>query len=32
MNETMIQIGLWVSAGAVLIMLMSRRRKRKALR
>ncbi len=32
MNETMIQIGLWVSAGAVLVLLMSRRRKRKALR
>jgi hypothetical protein len=30
--ETMIQLGLWVMAGALLLMLMSRRRKRKALR
>jgi hypothetical protein len=32
MSETVIQIGLWVSAGAILVLLMSRRRKRKAMR
>jgi LPXTG-motif cell wall-anchored protein len=30
--ETMIQMGLWVLAGGILLMLISRRRKRKALR
>lgn len=32
MNETMIQMGLWVMAAVILITLLSRRRKRKALR
>ncbi|HWQ55784.1 MAG TPA: LPXTG cell wall anchor domain-containing protein [Bryobacteraceae bacterium] len=32
MNETMIQLGLWVLAAVILLTLLSRRRKRKALR
>lgn len=32
MNETMIQLGLWVMAAVILLTLLSRRRKRKAAR
>ena len=32
MDYSMIQVGLWLTAGVFLLLLLSRRRKRKALR